>query len=567
MAVMVVAAHPAEARAARARRVWARRSRRAAGAGRAESPEARLAALAHGGGALRRGLAALAGCMVRRRAWEPLGFARVGDYARERLGLSGRELRDLAHVDARLAGLPALERALVEGALPWTKVRLLCRVATPADEASWIALAASLGPDALEREVRRGDAAAEDGAEDDEPYERVRIPCDPTARALWWHACRLAQRKAGQPLLREACAERIAAEVLSALPLGGDGGPPDAGSGTGLPRARPRTPAGLQRRAGPSVPVPVAAELEGCTPVELDRRLRRAVRREQGRLAEVARLLLWVRGEGAYRDLGFRSFAEYARGRLAMAPSRAHALVRVARVGALLGAFARGRLSFAQAEALVPLAYEPGGRRVLGGWIARAGQVTVARLGEDVGWALARGELDPAGLPALPAPLALSVGEAAVPGRTGRVEVAFGAPRSLARLFLATLGTVQRRIERIEGRGSSPGEALEAMAGYVLGLWGREGCVPRAYRVFVRDGWRCTAPGCTSYRNLQDHHVVFRSRGGGDELENRVTLCAYHHLRGVHAGRLSVTGRAPEHLRYRTLLGEWKAGGRVVGAA
>ena len=34
-------------------------------------------------------------------------------------------------------------------------------------------------------------------------------------------------------------------------------------------------------------------------------------------------------------------------------------------------------------------------------------------------------------------------------------------------------------------------------------------------------------------RNLHEHHIVFRSAGGSGELENRVTLCAVHHLRGV----------------------------------
>jgi hypothetical protein len=44
--------------------------------------------------------------------------------------------------------------------------------------------------------------------------------------------------------------------------------------------------------------------------------------------------------------------------------------------------------------------------------------------------------------------------------------------------------------------------------------------------------------------------VVFRSAGGADALENRTTLCAWHHLRGVHAGRLRCTGRAPDALRF-----------------
>jgi hypothetical protein len=50
-------------------------------------------------------------------------------------------------------------------------------------------------------------------------------------------------------------------------------------------------------------------------------------------------------------------------------------------------------------------------------------------------------------------------------------------------------------------------------------------------------------------RNLHDHHIVFRSAGGSDDLDNRVTLCAFHHLRGVHAGIIRCTGKAPHRLR------------------
>ena len=72
----------------------------------------------------------------------------------------------------------------------------------------------------------------------------------------------------------------------------------------------------------------------------------------------------------------------------------------------------------------------------------------------------------------------------------------------------------------------------------------------REHRVFERDGWRCTVPGCTSYRNLHDHHIQFRSAGGSDDLANRTTLCAWHHLRGVHAGVVRIRGLAPDGLRF-----------------
>jgi len=52
-------------------------------------------------------------------------------------------------------------------------------------------------------------------------------------------------------------------------------------------------------------------------------------------------------------------------------------------------------------------------------------------------------------------------------------------------------------------------------------------------------------------QNLHDHHIRFRSAQGSDALENRVTLCAFHHLRGVHAARLRCVGQAPDGLTWQ----------------
>jgi hypothetical protein len=90
--------------------------------------------------------------------------------------------------------------------------------------------------------------------------------------------------------------------------------------------------------------------------------------------------------------------------------------------------------------------------------------------------------------------------------------------------------------------------ALERLLVRVIADWEAE----PSHRdpVFARDAWRCTVPGCTSRRNLHDHHVHFRSRGGGNERTNRTTVCAAHHLHGIHGGTIRVTGTAPEALRW-----------------
>ncbi|MFQ5416995.1 MAG: hypothetical protein ACE5FL_08120, partial [Myxococcota bacterium] len=85
-------------------------------------------------GPLRRVLAAIAPPHQAKPAYERQCYARLADYARERPGVSARQLQELARVHRALAGLPALERALGANALPWSKVRLVARVATGEDE-------------------------------------------------------------------------------------------------------------------------------------------------------------------------------------------------------------------------------------------------------------------------------------------------------------------------------------------------------------------------------------------------------------------------------------------------
>ncbi len=124
-------------------------------------------------------------------------------------------------------------------------------------------------------------------------------------------------------------------------------------------------------------------------------------------------------------------------------------------------------------------------------------------------------------------------------------------PVDSLRFFRAALCSLRRRAERACGRMPSEEEAFEAMLDHAIEAWGgHQTRVPRKWRVFERDGWRCAVPGCSSYRNLQDHHIQFRGAGGSNALENRIALCAWHHLRSVHAGRLRIRGRAPAALRF-----------------
>jgi len=87
--------------------------------------------------------------------------------------------------------------------------------------------------------------------------------------------------------------------------------------------------------------------------------------------------------------------------------------------------------------------------------------------------------------------------------------------------------------------------------------------------IYSRAGWRCTAPGCTSRKNLDDHHLVYRSRRGGNAHDNRDCICRFHHYWGEHGELASCRGKAPLGILWRLGrkdLGVWyRNERRVVG--
>jgi hypothetical protein len=224
---------------------------------------------------------------------------------------------------------------------------------------------------------------------------------------------------------------------------------------------------------------------------------------------EIGRILRQVLERKLYRELGFESLERYVQERLDLSPRTARRLVRLARAEhgapALASAFREGRITLLQAEVLLrgeqPEALES---------LETALRVTLRRLEDEV-----------------------------LPRR-----VAFRAPREVAALFEALVARV----------------GFEAMLDHAIATWIEAGAQFEDYADFTRDGCRCTVPGCTARRNLQSHHIWFRSACGPDVAWNRTTLCAYHHHRGVHAGSLAIRGRAPDGLTYELGVGKFRSG-------
>jgi len=489
-------------------------------------------------------LGRLAQAFLRRRGHYQLGFSRLGDYSRERLGISARELQSLATVCARLERLPRLRAAFVDGVLSWAQIRLLTTVATPEDEAEWLARAERCTVRALAAVIR----TPPDGEDDDEA--RFRLRCPRRLRLLWQQVVDLARCMAGSELTQGQAAEAIAAEGLSAR----------APCGEPWPAAEPprTTPADLHesravfadldwtaiRDALPEDIEGLDADVDGLDPFALDLRMRavlQAMRRVDWQLGRLLRVFLDRR---LYRLMEFASADRYVTERLGLSARKARALVALERktwqADAFGAAYRAGELSWVRALTLLPIVAEP----TAAAWVQRAGAVPVRRLADEVEWALTlRDGLAPIMPPAPGASLALDERQLCTrpEWEFPDAEVTFWAPVSVVALLRsAILAFAHPHGSLIEG--------LEALLLHVKSEW--EGQPRHRDPVFARDRWRCAVPICTARRELHDHHVVFRSHGGGNERENRISICVWHHLRGVHAGRVRAAGEAPDGITW-----------------
>jgi hypothetical protein len=333
-----------------------------------------------------------------------------------------------------------------------------------------------------------------------------------------------------------------------------------------------------------AVASPIEQELDRLDELdafELDaamRRVRSAMQRRQARLGAALGLFLDLR---FHDQLGYACGTDYVRERLGLPDRTARDLIRVAQAArskspALASAYEDGELSWLRVLALLSVA-RPWN---VAAWIVRASEVTLRRLNDEVAWALAQADADPRFTAAMPPAVGsdlgvrddhrrmcahggmcettaasavgdnrrmcahCAAGEETVArsrdefwGVIGRIRITFLAPVSIG-VFFRTI--MQGFATPTEPRWL----AIERMLERVLVQWRSQ---PRHRDpAFARDGYRCTAPGCSSFTNLHDHHIVPRSAGGTNDLGNRTTLCAWHHLRAVHGGLATATGQAPD---------------------
>ncbi|RMG48818.1 MAG: HNH endonuclease [Acidobacteria bacterium] len=592
--------------------------------------------------------------------WKEFGYARAGDFCRERFGRSGRWLRRLAAIGRALARSAELELAVTgdDGGPPLGREAAyqLARLPENTALAPWIAFARRASVRVLQRTVREALAgereappAPEAGTPEDRSLDREGTPEEPGAGTSSGHedtACAAAGEDAeGRArvtlrlpvagavlacweevfdLHRRVCgAETGVVSFVEALVAEAESGPlreeprddeneprPDPLEEIPWrrwrsPRARWRIPVdplpdeeregwidvrelrevlgllpALGRAAGGCDPVAAADALEGLLDVE-----ERAQRIFGVLLQEMA-------DQWGFLQLGFRNIEEYAEKRLGMSGAAVRERVflerRLVWHPHWRQAYWEGRIGAQKLLVLVRgLRDEPLDEASERAWLELAEQVTCRRLQDEIRavrrerW-LSRG---PRRVP-LPGDDARwqrsqrrgygttldhvwEAAETLVHDGFPAAMLTLRLPRDLARSFLSVLSRIEPRREWIarleELRRAAEPEAgdpwtfsapwadrsfswrlLYLLLGYAE-QWDRapDGSRRAEQEIYERDGWRCQSPGCTSRRNLEAHHVVYRSRGGDDAPENLVTLCRFHHQRGEHGDLLRVRGAAP----------------------
>ena len=571
-------------------------------------------------------LARTARALAEARGWSTFGYARISDYARERLGRTGRWLHDQASLGRSLESFPQLAAAMAgeDGGRPLGKVsaRLVGRVASADSVEAWIDLARGVSVRELKEIVKNAlrsgadapsvpidecgsvrDGVSENGclegqADLDERY-RLRMVVPIAVRAAFEETLSLHRAVSGQ--------ETSVADFIDALVAEAHAGlrPPDVESvasfrGSGAEAARERGLAKktklwaqLRERCEPGSEAALAAEALARferiarraglgNAAELDRQLRELIELEDELERRLGRLLRELHDGGAWRRLCFAGVGHYAEQRLGLGRTAAEGRARLARAlehyPRLSRAYDEGRVGFESAQIVVRLLHASGADLALEeAWVERAEEATVKRL-RDESRAIARRQgyedrtgraapLDDAvwhsSLMQRPGEIRARVHELArraVASRCSDVFLRLTLPEELARDFLAAVESARRGLAADARTFSARGGSVPSWAGLLALLedyvetWDLPEAMPRrrSGEVYAREGWRCFAPGCTSRRNLEDHHLEYRSRGGDVKaMTNRVCLCAFHHRQGEHGDLATCRGEAPLGLLWR----------------
>jgi hypothetical protein len=380
-----------------------------------------------------------------------LGFARLGDYATERLQINTRTAQEMARVAVALEALPALRRASDEGVLNSSKVRELVRVATPENEGEWIEWATEPTVRALREEIKIRRALesgaqatglvdyADEDTETDETRVDLRIAATPRLSAKWMTALSDFRKFEGrQDLPAGAAVEAFAADFLSGPEGPETTGEEDPGlkgtetsddvpecqtfNSTALGRAveraaildrRNRVERGIEEETNlwellddgepgaPTLPPwleQFQRECRSTDPFDIDKGVFDLGKARAGLQGMTGRMLFVMSRLDLFRGLHFLDLGHYARERLGMSASEAAKLMwiekRLFEVPKVQYAYYKNEIGLSKVQLLLRLMEA----RDINAWLERAKKVTVSRLKQEVEIVLKRVALLEAGL-------------------------------------------------------------------------------------------------------------------------------------------------------------------------
>ncbi len=387
----------------------------------------------------------------------------------------------------------------------------------------------------------------DDTADTDDPWERVYIRVEPAGRARVDEALDLAGKLLGATSPKWQRVETLCQEYLGAHPVP-DGCEEELISAR-VPEWLPRVKELLEKEmdswrfldrchaihladhgtepwtgiTGEAAPGPTSSN-----PGKLDAELRRLVALRDRWDEVLGHLALLLKMLGLWRDMKFATFGQYCAERLGMAESTVAQRIALERklygLPALREAMREGRISYEKARVVARHAN------------ADTEAALIARAEADTCIALRR-ELDDE--------------RDAEARKRAPEDLHLAMPSRVAGLLRSACGAAQEVAKHKTGLWTPPGECLVRVADHFIDTWKevlRERSTPQK-RALARDKGFCQVPGC-SRAAVHAHHLTFRSAGGTDEPENLVSLCAAHHLHGIHAGYLRVTGLAPDRLTW-----------------
>jgi hypothetical protein len=369
--------------------------------------------------------------------------------------------------------------------------------------------------------------------EPEEEWTRFQARLSDENRAVVDEALEIARHVLPAPTRAERL-EAMAQEYLGEHPLeAGDDGAGDAGRAFTLEQARRAHAAAQEERAEREseawvyldapcdIPAPETGFDASSTAWEIDAALRALAAERNAWDDRLGALAYMVKRTGLWRTAGFDSFSQYSRERLGLAPrtveQRAALEQRLWASPALRAARDDAGLSYEKLRILSGLP-----EHEIEGWVPRARALTCVELRA-----------------------ALSDEEDAQLRAARKLRARL--PSRVAELLQAAF----RAVRAVEGSLLDDGKCLVRVARHFADTWRAHVKKARtvSQKVRERDRGRCQVPGC-SRRAQHGHHVEYKSHGGGDEPANRDSLCAFHHLVGIHQGYLRVSGTAPDRLTW-----------------